>query len=515
MSTSAVGSSGSVIDVNGIVSGLMAIEKRPLQAIQSRISATQVSISSMSEVKGLVDAAYNAANALNSPALLNGRTAGSSSEGLVKVSITDSSLAGTSSIPIRPVELAKSQRTTLAGFASASQALSSSDANGLTQFGTLTIDIPASSTLLADDDRDGVADSFSPVEITLGGKSLTDIRNEINSALSGKVSASIINTGDPALGYVLVLSGSETGADADFTVSLDTDTLTARESSGLKLGAEVAAQASLSLGIDVTSDVGFDSVADDAYAELYSGTGSAITVRSATNSFASVIPGVQFELMKKPAAGEVDTATITIADNTSEISSKLTTFASALTDLFKRLAVLTRPGSEDQKAGPLASNAGVLSLSSALMSSYSRGLTLTSSRTYTTSSGNVIGGKESPISWSMLGIKMARDGTVTVDASTLRNTLSTGLGSSIREGFTAEVTTALNAFRGSGGGIQETIQTIELSMSSLRSRQSELEARVERTRQGLVRKYAALDAKLVQMNQMSANVRSALAGLSA
>jgi flagellar hook-associated protein 2 len=504
-----------MIDVNGIVSGLMALEQRPLQTIKSRISATQVSVSSMTEVKGLVSAAATAAKALSASSLLSGKSISSSNEAIVKVSVTDSTLAGVASIPIKPVEIARAQRSTLAGFASATAPIAALDDNGSTQFGTLTIDIPVTSTLLSDADGDGQTDSFTPVEITLGGRTLSEVRDEINAQLAGKLSASIINTGDPVTGYVLVVTGSKTGVDADFTMSLDADTLLAREGSGLKLGAEVAAQASITLGESVVADLVYDASADDAHAELFSGTGSAITVRSTSNLFSDVLPGVQFELIKKPAVGETSLATISITENTADVESKLTSFANAYSDLVKRLRVLTRPGSADQQAGPLASNAGVLSLTSALSTSYFNGLKLSDARTYTTSSGNVIGGANSPIAWSSLGLKMARDGTVSLDVSELRRTLSSGLGASIREGFTADLTDTLNTFGGSGSGLQTTIQTIELSLSSLKTRQSDLESRLERTRQGLVKKYAALDAKLVQMNQMSTNVRSALAGLSA
>jgi flagellar capping protein FliD len=150
---------------------------------------------------------------------------------------------------------------------------------------------------------------------------------------------------------------------------------------------------------------------------------------------------------------------------------------------------------------------------SSVMESYGRGLTLTNARTYTTAAGNAIGGGASPIAWSQLGLTMARDGTVSFDASALSNTLSGGLGAAIREGFDASLTSVLGTFRGVGGSVQTTIDNIQLSLTNLQSRKSELESRVERTRQSLVKKYAALDAKLTQMNQMSANVRSALAGL--
>ena len=508
MSTSAIGGSGSMIDVNGIVSGLMAIEQRPLQTIKSRISATQLSVSSMSEVKGLVDAAYSAANAIKSPLLLGGKSVTSSNEGRVKVSVSNPALAGVGSIPISPARLAGTQRSTLAGFTSATDALSATD------FGELTVSIPQSSTLLEDADGDGQGDALSPVRILMGGRTLTQIRDDINAQLAGKVSASIINTGDSGVGYILVLSGAKTGADADFTLALDTTTLNNLGSSGLRLGADAAEQASQTLATNVVETIFYDASASDAEATLYAGTSGAITVKSANNIFTDAVPGLQFELTSGPVQGESNVANITVVDNTAEVEAKLSTFATAFSDLIKRLGVLTKPGSADKQAGPLASNSGVLGLTSSLLASYSKGLTLSDSRTYTTTSGTVIGTSANPIAWSTIGLKMARDGAVTLDTSIFRSAMSSGLGVSVRAGFDADLIGVLESFRSSNGGLLGTIQTIELSLSSLKTRQTEFEARLERTRQGLVKKYAALDAKLVQMNQMSTNVRSALAGLS-
>lgn len=502
MSTSAIGSSGQMIDVSGIVSKLVALETRPLDKLKQRISTTQMAVNSMSEVKGLVDAAYSAANALGSSLLLQGRNASSSSEALVKASITDASLATTDTIAVRPLQLASAQRSTLGGFSSASTALSP-------DMGTLTLDLPAGSTLLADADGDGLSDAFAPVEISMGGKTLTEIRDEINSKLSGTVSVRIINTGDSSIGYVLVVSGAKTGSEAGFTMSLDENTVNSRQDLGLLLGGNLATQAGVAAALT------YDAAASDARAELYSGSGSEITVQSATNSFSKALPGVSFELMKVPSGSDPLSASVTVSDNTTEIEAKVKSFATAFSDLIKRLGVLTKPGTPTTQAGPLASNSGVLGLSSSLMSGYSRGFTLSDSRTYTSDAGNVIGNAASPLSWSQLGLNLARDGTVSLDAAVLRTTLSSGLGDAIKQGFTSDILTSLNAFRGVGGGLQGTIDTMKVSLTSLSSDQSALEARIERTRQNLLKKYSSLDARLVEMNQMSANVRSALSGLAA
>lgn len=66
MSTSNI-SSGQMINVQQIVSGLMAVEQRPLSVVKTRISDVNVQISSVSQIKSLVDAAHAAAKAIEDP----------------------------------------------------------------------------------------------------------------------------------------------------------------------------------------------------------------------------------------------------------------------------------------------------------------------------------------------------------------------------------------------------------------------------------------------------------------
>lgn len=82
-------------------------------------------------------------------------------------------------------------------------------------------------------------------------------------------------------------------------------------------------------------------------------------------------------------------------------------------------------------------------------------------------------------------------------------------------GFSSTIKTSLDSFRGGGGSLSTTIQAMQTTISSLRNDQDKIQDRLQRTRTSLVAKYAALDAKLTQMNQLSGNLRSALAGLSA
>jgi flagellar capping protein FliD len=143
----------------------------------------------------------------------------------------------------------------------------------------------------------------------------------------------------------------------------------------------------------------------------------------------------------------------------------------------------------------------------------STGLTLSGGRAWQDSTGAAYGTSIRPISWARVGLEMARGGVVSLNASLFDSAMSGSLGEALVEGFTSSISTVLSDFKGVSGSLQGTIDTMRTNLSTLRNSQTQQEQRLERKRAALVSQYSALDAKLVQMNQMSQNVRSALAGL--
>jgi len=111
MSTSSV-TSGSMIDVNSIVNSLMQIEARPLQVVQTKISAANVSISAMGEVKSLVDSAFSAISSIEDQLVLSSKSASVADGTVVKATVTASSLAGVGEISIEVTQTAAVQRST-------------------------------------------------------------------------------------------------------------------------------------------------------------------------------------------------------------------------------------------------------------------------------------------------------------------------------------------------------------------------------------------------------------------
>jgi flagellar capping protein FliD len=80
-------------------------------------------------------------------------------------------------------------------------------------------------------------------------------------------------------------------------------------------------------------------------------------------------------------------------------------------------------------------------------------------------------------------------------------------------GFTSTIRPVLESFRGAAGTIQGSIEVLQTNRLRLGTNVTELESRVERSRKTLIAKYAALDAKLAGMTQLSSRVQSSLRGL--
>lgn len=489
MSTSSV-SGGNMINVQGIVSQLMAIEQQPLTTVSQRISAANVSISAMGEVRSRLDAAYAAAAAMENSMMLTGKSVSGGDATIVKASITTSGQAGVGEVTITNTQLARSQRSTFSGFSSATLEMGSGT-------GSLQIVADAGSSLVAD------GESAFSVSIDLAGKTLTQIRDAINDneALSGKVSAALVNTGVGSNPWLLQISGVGLGASASFTATWTADDSVDGEITSIDGGE------TLGSGPAYNAAGTGARAARNAQAEI-----NGVIVQSESNSFSQAVPGIKVELLKESEAG----TTLTVSDNRSELQSRVRQFASSVSDLLTKLRDLTKPGTADSKAGPLAGNSGVLSLTSQLLASYSQGIKLSEGRAWLNTDGTEAldaNGNARSLSFSRLGVSITRQGILSVNESELSSALASDLGSRLLLGFSSTIKDTLSAYRGSTGTVQNTIQTMQLNLSNLRSRQSDIQEKLERTRTTLLSRYAALDAKLTQMSQLNSSVSNALASL--
>ena len=342
--------------------------------------------------------------------------------------------------------------------------------------GVLLINIPIDSVLLPTATRDIGAQQ----KIDLNGKTLNEVIDSINASSVGSMVVASAALNLTTNNYDLVLTGRQVDADAKFFVSYDS----------------------------------VDAVTEASNAKAIVG---GISVESQSNVFENALPGLRLELKK---AGE--TTKVEVGDNQAEITAKVSAFASSFSALVQKIRTLTKPGSETTQPGALASNSGVLSLSSSLMSAYSQGFRLSSPGVWTQADGSAMGRtvlvegtSYTQLTWAQLGLELSREGTLSVNSMRLSAALTGKVGEALSGGFASDLKAALNTFRGTSGTLQSVLDGMRTNVTNLRSDQEKVQARIDRLRSSYLAKYAALDAKLVQMRQTSSNVQAALSGLSA
>lgn len=496
MATSSVSGSGSMIDVQGIVSKLMVIEQRPLVTLNDRLAAVNVSISGMSELAGKVDAAYSAVSSLEDLPRVATKSLSNTDQTVVKASIISESSAEISSVRVSVNRLASSQVTTLKGFPD----------SDTTQLGEQSIQIgfPAASSLLGESD-----DQF--VRIDMFGKTLSELRDEINShsSLRGKVQATVVFSGGQDK-YILVLKGTSSGEDNAFSVGVENfgeTTVEVVDENG-DYQSQIAFTGFLNSQGEVISNRVSSSAAKDASIEL-----DGVTVSRPTNVFEDVVQGLRLEVTKAQSLGEAP-AIISVARNVDGIVERMKSFAAAMTALVKGTRDLTKPGSENTKAGPLSGNSGVLSFLGATLSSYSTGFTFNSADvTFVDKAGRSLGTKQAPVTWNLVGVEMSRDGTLSVNESTLRQAVIGPLGDAMFSGFSSSIKSTLKSFQGISGSLGISVQSMKTNVTELGRQRSDLQDRIDRRRQALLNQYAQLDSRLVQMNQQRSGISAALSGL--
>ena len=261
ISSPGVGTNG--LDVKNIISQLVALEKKPLDALKLQAATVSTKISAYGQIKSLVSSLQDAASKLTSVTGWNGVTTTSSDSKFVSASAVGGTLPTSFSVEVQG--LAKAQATASAALLPVGGALGA---------GTLRLELgkwsvaPASFT----------PSSGQPVDITiLASDKLSDVASKINGANAG-VTASILTD---ASGERLLLRGKNTGEEAGFRLSVmeggDTDPQSAGNTDATGLSRLVA-------GTTVSQ------AAANAKATV-----NGIAVTSATNTIASTVSGLTFK----------------------------------------------------------------------------------------------------------------------------------------------------------------------------------------------------------------------------
>ncbi len=464
---------GSGLDVNSIVTQLVAIERQPIVQLQSQASSLQTKLSAFGKLQSNLSALRDAASALTSASTWSQTTGTSSDSAAVAVTTDANNLPGSYSIEV--LSLARAQSNTSKTYTAATD---------LVGEGTIHIELGTW----------GAGDSFTAkpattaIDISVGppAKSLAEVRDMVNAANAG-ITATVLTD---ASGARLVFRSSATGAENGFRLTVtDTD------------GNNVDTSGLSALAYDPS--VGVVTMAQALAAANASALFNSVPISSTSNTLANVVDGMTLTLKKETSGTAVE---VTTAPDKDAIKKKIEAFVTAYNDLNKELAAQTRYDAASKTAGTLQGDSAAVGLRGALRATL-RG----------NSSASTMFTRLADI-----GFDVKQDGSITLDAAKLDNGLA-NLGE-LKKLFSASDTLvpANNGFAtllrqqadqaiGIEGSIASRSEGLRERISRNEKRQAELEVRVAMAEARLRKQYTALDAQMGQLQSISSYVAQQMA----
>lgn len=327
------GGIGSGLDVNGLVSQLVAAEGQPLSLRLARQEAgIQAKLSAYGSLKGAISSFQGALGALKSSAAFQTRSATSSKTDVLTASASTTAAAGTYSLTVSNLASAHSLATT--SFTNLTDVVG---AGTLTfSFGTTVYDAGTDTYTSFTEDTSKPAKT-----VTIGStnQTLAGIRDAVNAANIG-VTASIVNDGS---GYRLTFASSNAGVQNSLQVTVADNDGNNTNTSGLSQLAFNASATNLQ-----------QTVAAQNAALTING----LSVSSQTNTLTNAIDGVTLNLV---TAGS---STVSVSLNKGAATSSIDSFISAYNSLVDTIKSLTKYDSSTQTGGPLLSDSAARSIES-------------------------------------------------------------------------------------------------------------------------------------------------------
>lgn len=455
---------GSGLDVKGIVAQLMAIERRPLQALQTTLKRNDDQLSAYGKLQSAITTLRDAASRLGNVQTWGATKVASSDTTAVLATGNASTPAG--SYVVNVTRLASAQTLTMATpLANADEAAGS---------GTLTIQLgrwnagsftaAAGSTPLA-------------LRFDLGQDSLTQVRDRINAAGAG-VTASIVND---ANGARLSLRSTSTGEARGFRISVADDDGDNGDAVGLSR-----------LAYDPENAAAVMTLAQPA--ANAQATINGVPVSSATNNLDNVMDGLSLQLSKLTTS-EV---TVSVNRDSESIRKSVTDFATAYNDAIKLLREQTRT------ADGAGGTGGILATDAS-----AKGL-LNQLRTLAGAGSAAI-----PTAFTRLtdvGLEPQRDGTLKVDERKLdaamarfdeaRTFFTRDVAGSDSDGIGALFRSFGDDRLGNDGTLSARQQALRDRAEQLRERQGVLEDRLAATEKRLTDQYGRLDTTMSRLTSL-------------
>jgi len=298
---------GSNLDVNSIVSQLIALESRPLTQLATKEASFQSQISAFGSLKGAISAFQSSLSGLRDPSRFKSFSSQTGNAAIITAAAGSSAAAGNFAVNVST--LARPHVVQAAGITSTTAASST---------GSITLQVGSG--------------AIHTITVDSSNNTLAGVRDAINAAQTD-VSAVIVNDGT-ASPYRLVLTAANGGSANAISVS---NALTAGDLKSALDGittAQTAANAAVTI--------------------------NGVAITGAGNTLTEAIPGVTLQLTG------TGSTTLTVARDTNAIQSSVQGFVKAYNDLNKIISDFTAVDPAAGRAGQLAGNSSVLGLQSQL-----------------------------------------------------------------------------------------------------------------------------------------------------
>ncbi|MEO6897237.1 MAG: flagellar filament capping protein FliD [Caldimonas sp.] len=463
---------GSGLDVNSIVTQLMALEQRPLTALQTKATAIQGTVSEYGKIKSAVSTLSDLAIKLANKTTW-GQTVATSSNTAVGAT-TNGATAGTYTVKVASI--------------ASVQTLASAAKPAAAPIGAGTLHIELGKWGSAATGAPSFTASGTPpaVDIVVSATdTLADVRDRINGASAG-VTATIMTD---ASGSRLLISSSATGAANGFRTSVvDAD------------GNNTDAAGLSALAYDPTagaSQMTRPLVAADAAATI-----NGLQVTSASNTLANIVDGLTLTLSAPTTAA----ATVTVVADNDTLKKTLTDFAAAYTSVYKLIAADTRYDPTSKQGGILQGDSAAVGLQNQLR----------------TLAGGLSGASSAFGRLSDVGLQIQTDGSMTVNSTKLDSALAnlpeitklfTGVGGLFpsNDGFGKRFRDTTTAMLGIDGSITSRTTGLSNQLQRNQKDQDSFTMRLAGIEKRLRAQYTALDTQMASLSTQSSYITQQVA----
>jgi flagellar hook-associated protein 2 len=466
---------GSGLDVDDLVSRLMAVERQPLARLDKKEASFQAKLSAFGTLKSALSEFQTAAKALGTPAKLSPLKTSVADAAVLGASAGEGAVAGNYDIEVK--SLAQSQKLI-----------------SNTGYGALTDEVGTGklSIALGSYDADGAftADAAkSAVELTIdsSNNTLAGVRDAINASNAG-VTASVINDGSKSY---LALTSKTTGVSSAMQLSVT-----------LPDGADPAATPSLSaLAYNGPASTGLRQTVAAADAVIVV---DSVRITKPSNTITDAIQGITLNLSKTTAEGV--TTKLNLERETAPVKTAIETFVTAYNSLYKSMSESTAFDTATGKAAVLNGDSTVRSIQTQL-----RGIL----------SSAISGAAPGSATLADIGITSQRDGTLAVDGAKLnaavndpnKNLTALFAYSGTNRGYAAQIDATVGRILSPVGTLPNHTKTFTDSIKDVGKQRTAMNERLAAAEQRYRAQFAALDKTIASMASTSSYLTQQLASL--